>query len=108
ARGRGGDGEHGYYGFLAQIITLPPAGFGVGEEARHVQLGVVRSHRKAARLEMPVAVRIVGDAVAHIGVANDSSCRRIDHGDGVLAAVSDEDAQAVRRTDDVPWLGAGR
>src|SRR5437867_10704053 len=50
ARGRGGDGEHGYHGFLAQVITLAPAGFGVREKACHVELGVVRSHRKTARL----------------------------------------------------------
>src|SRR5437879_4625042 len=55
---------------------------------------------------MPGAVGIVGNTVPKIEVADDRPSRRVDHGDGVLTAIGDEDALAVGGTNDVPRLGA--
>ena len=105
---RGGvDVEHGDQSFAPEVIGLLATGFGEGEEARDVELGVVRGHGEAARLEVAAAIRIVGQAVPQIDMADDGARRGVDHGDGVLRTVGHEHAQAIGRDGDVVRLRAG-
>ena len=96
-----------YDRFRGRVIFPVPARSGEREEARDVKLGVIHGHRQAARLEVVVEIHACARRVAEIDVANDVLVGGVDHRDGVLHAVRHEDAIAIRRSDDVPRLGAG-
>src|SRR6185369_7104643 len=87
-------------------IALATPGFREGKETGEVEFAVIQRNGQAARLERAPAIRVVGNAVAQIHMANDSPCAGIDDGDGVLGAVGNKNSKPVRRGDDVPWLRA--
>ena len=71
---RGGvDVEHRHQSLLAEVIALPSARFGERQEARDVELRVVQRHSETARLKMPGAVGIIGEAVAQVHMADDAA-----------------------------------
>ena len=55
----------------------------------HVELTTTLSNRKTSRLEVPVAVGIITEAVTQVHVADNNILFGIDHRDRVLRTVGD-------------------